>query len=264
MSHFYQQISRHYHQLFPAHLPQLDFLAGLAGPPPARVADVGSGTGEYVAALCAQGYDAYGLEVDAYMVQEAHDRHAELARRLIHGDMLELMDELRGPCALAYCIGNSLPHLASLDEVREAVLQMWDLTVPTGRVALQVVNFDRVLAQATPAESAGANDSPSLEFALPSLSAADVDGGVVELDRRYVIPHRRAGDEAGAAPHYLDFVSELRDGHGVHNSELRLLVLTRERMAACLPDAAQVSWHGDFAGAEWSLDSPATIAVLSR
>ncbi len=259
MGHFYELISSHYHQLFPAHRPQLEFLAALAGPPPARIVDVASGTGEYVAALHTQGYDAYGIEVDNHMVQAARARHPEITRRLIHGDMLELMDELRGPCALAFCIGNSLPHLASLAEVREAVSQMWDLTAPAGRVAVQVVNFDRVLAHAAPVPDGG-----DLEFTLPSLSAADVEGGVVELDRRYRIPRRRAADEQDGAPLYLDFVSQLREGHEVHDTALRLLVLTRERLDACVPDGAQAGWHGDFAGMEWSTDSPASILVLQR
>ena len=260
MDRFYSAISRHYHRLFPARQPQLEFLAGLAGPPPARVVDVASGTGEYVAALHGLGYDAHGIEVDFDMVAAARGRHPEIARRLIHGDMLELTDEVRGPCALAYCIGNSLPHLAGPAEVREAILQMWDLTAPAGRVVLQVVNFDRVLAGAQPA----GGEEAELLFELPSLSAADQESGVVELDRRYRIPRRRESDSADGAPLFLQFESELRGGGAAHHSSLELLVLTRGRLAACLPPDATVRWHGDFAGVEWAADSAATICVLSR
>jgi SAM-dependent methyltransferase len=257
---FYSAISRHYHRLFPARQPQLEFLAGLTGPPPARVVDVASGTGEYVAALHGLGYDAHGIEVDFDMVAAARGRHPEIARRLIHGDMLELTDEVRGPCALAFCIGNSLPHLSGPAEAREAILQMWDLTAPEGCVALQVVNFDRVLAGAEPA---GAGDE-GLVFDLPSLSTADGESGVVELDRRYRIPRRRESDSADGAPLFLQFESELRSGGETHQSSLELLMLTRERLADCLPPDATVRWYGDFAGVEWSADSPASICVLSR
>jgi SAM-dependent methyltransferase len=259
VAEFYREICRHYHRLFPAHRPQLEFITRLAGEPPARVVDVASGTGEYVAALHGLGYDAYGIEIDFHMARAARDRHPEIERRLIHGDMLELMDELRGPCSLAYCIGNSLPHLGSLGEVREAVSQMWDITGPVGKAAFQVVNFDRVLAGAAdPGDGSG-----SLQFDLPSLSAA-TDDGMVELVRRYRIPMRRAGDQPGDAPQYLSFESELRHGLVLAESSLRLLVLTRERLSACIPQGAAVQWHGDFAGAEWSADSPATICVLTR
>lgn len=257
---FYREICRHYHRLFPARRPQLEFLTALAGPPPAHVVDVASGTGEYVAALHDAGYDAHGVEIDFHMIQAAHARHPAIERRLVHGDMLELMDELRGPCALAFCIGNSLPHLSSLGEVREALSQMWDITAPEGRVAFQVANFDRVLANAV--EQHGQSDS--LLFELPPLSAASDEGGIVELDRRYLIPRRRESDAAGDAPLFLEFAAELRSGGELHTSALRLLVLTRERLGSCLPQGARAGWHGDFAGAEWSVDSPATICALSR
>lgn len=260
MGQFYSAVSRHYHRLFPARQPQLQFLAGLAGPPPARVVDVASGTGEYVAALHALGYDAHGIEIDFHMLRAAHSRHPGLVRRLIHGDMLELMDEVRGPCALAFCIGNSMPHLSGLAEAREAIRQMWDLTAPEGRVALQVVNFDRVLQSAQPA---GGDEGEQL-FALPSLSAADEAGAVVELDRCYRIPRRRESDAADDAPLFLKFESELRSGSEAHQSTLELLVLTRERLAACLPPNATVQWHGDFTGRDWQDDSPASVCVLSR
>ncbi len=174
--------------------------------------------------------------------------------------MLELTDEVRGPCALAFCIGNSLPHLSGPADAREAILQMWDLTAPAGRVALQVVNFDRVLAGAQPA----AGGEGEALFELPPLSAGDEADGVVELDRRYRVPRRREADAADGAPLLVRFESELRSGGEAHQSSLDLLVLTRERLAACLPESAQVAWHGDFSGMEWSAGSPATICVLSR
>ena len=169
----YSAMAGVYHLLFPAREGQLGFLSALAGAPPARAVDVACGTGEYVAALLARGYDACGVELDPVMLAAGLARHPELAawggrrRRSapVQGDMLDLFDVTRGPCALAYCIGNSLPHLASDAQVAETLSQLWDLARPAGAVCVQVVNYDRVLAQMQAGAAAGGHGG----FAMPPM-----------------------------------------------------------------------------------------------
>lgn len=249
----FSAIAQYYHLLFPARPAQLGFLAGLAGPPPARLLDVASGTGEYTAALHAQGYDCIAIELDLAMHTCAKARHPELAarERLLQGDMLELTDIVRGPARLAFCIGNSLPLLGDDAQVREALLQMWDLTRPGGCVAVQVVNFDRILAG--DGAAAGAT-SPSRPVAtLPALSATTQAGAEVALARSY---------DLALAPEYVVFTTRLTHPGGVDEARSRLLCLTRARLEALLPRGAQAQWCGDFAGAAWNPQAPATICVL--
>ncbi len=247
----FSAIAQYYHLLFPARPAQLSFLAALAGPPPARVFDVASGTGEYAAALCAQGYDCFGIDLDLAMHAVACQRHPELTQRerLLQGDMLELTDLVRGPARLAYCIGNSLPQLADDAALREALLQMWELTRPGGCVALQVVNFDRILAEGG---RAGAGQSqPSA--ALPTLSGVTETGASVTLERGY---------DLRLAPESVTFQTRLTHPGGSVEHESRLLCLTRERLNAVLPQAARAQWYGDFSSGEWSAAAPATLCVL--
>jgi hypothetical protein len=166
------------------------------------------------------------------------------------------MDELRGPCALA--LHRQQPAAPRPpEEVRTAIGQMWTLKAPWAVVA---AGQPRVMGQAEPvsAEAEGATTE------LPSLSAAAEQGGLVELDRRYLVPRRRENDTAEEVPLFLVFASELRADSVTHQSSLKLLALTQARLASCLPSAAQVQWHGDFGEVAWSVEAPATICVLSR
>jgi glycine/sarcosine N-methyltransferase len=236
----FSAIAQYYHLLFPARPAQLKFLAALAGPPPARIFDVASGTGEYAAALHAQGYDCFGIDLDLAMHDCAKARHPALAarERLLQGDMLELTDLVRGPARLAYCIGNSLPQLDGDAQLSEALLQMWELTRPGGCVALQVVNFERIM-------SGGA--------ALPALQAVAEGGAGIVLERSY---------DLRGLPQRVVFQTRLTHPGGVDEGQSALLCLTRKRLGAALPGAAQVEWYGDFAGAPWSAEAPATVCVL--
>lgn len=253
MAEFYRNLAADYPLLFPARLAQLDTLANLAGEPPCRVVDVASGTGEYVAGLTARGYEAFGVEVDPAMHALALERHPELEHHLVHGDMLELVDEVRGPVSLAYCIGNSLPHLSSLADVSDVLAQMWDITRPAGSIVLQVNNFDRVLVEQR-------EESREAIFDLPTISASRPDGSLVELERRYFLFSRREGDSGEVQK--LRFRTLHRSDGGVVESELMLLVLTRDELEKCLPAEATATWYGGFDGSEWSASTPATVVVL--
>jgi len=241
LSYFYKTLAQYYNALFPARSPQLEFLSQHAGDPPARLIDVASGTGEYVSALGKRGYECLGVEIDYTMWQRGMQLHPEYAHRMFHGDMLELMDEVRGPAMLAFCIGNSLPHLADDAELATAIAQMWDITRPAGKVALQVVNFDRVLANAVDGE-----------FQLPTLTVGDSESGGCTLERRYT----------NVSDQMLEFHATLTTPSGSYTSSLRLLTLTRERITEALPAGVRNEWCGDFSGKPWSGESPATICMI--
>ena len=249
----YRFLTADYHLLFPARAPQLRFLARLAGQPPARIVDVASGTGEYTAALARQGYDCLGLELDLSMHEQALARHPELKaqRRLIHGDMLELMELIRGPAALAFCLGNSLPHLANLSQVAAALYDMWQQTRPAGLVAVQVVNFERVL-------TAGAG-----RFELPTLKVKRADGTEVALARHYRSEAAQR-DKRGKLepPMAVEFHLALHSGGEAVRRMMPLLTLTRARLETCLPAGAKTSWYGNFDEMPWSETTPATVLVL--
>ena len=238
---FSQALARYYGKLYPAPDSKLGLLVDLAGPPPARLMDVTSGTGEYVAALDRRGYECLGLELDYQMCIQAREHHPELTHRLFQGDMLELMDELRGPARLAFCLGNRLAQLAGDAELANAISQLWDITRPAGKVVLQVINFDRVLAQVVEGY-----------FALPTLEARAEDGSPVVLNQAYT----------QITPQQLTNSIRL-NAKGLEWTDTRpLLVLTQGRLENALPSGIKLQWYGDYGLRAWDEAAPETIAVL--
>jgi len=102
-----------------------------------------------------------------------------------------------------------------------------------------------------------------LVYDLPPLSTTTDDGVPVQLTRRYILRRATDMEEPSETHETLAFSTQLSVGEEVHESMTPLLVLTRERLGYCLPRAADKQWLGDFAGSEWSIDSPATVVVLS-
>jgi SAM-dependent methyltransferase len=254
--------------LFPARDAQLSLLLELAAEPPARILDCASGTGEYVAALAARGYEAQGIELDTAMHQRAIARHPELASNFILGDMVTADRLVDGLYNLTYCIGNSLSHLASEAEVASALKAMWELTRPDGVLLLQIANYENVLKHGyqapVPGEIriAGRKNPPGFAFDLPELTARREDGARIELTRRYML--RRAADlsDPQRLPEKLVFHTRLEvDGHW-QEAFTPLLILTCERLKYCLPREANREWYGGFGGQDWSEEEKATVVVL--
>lgn len=268
MSDLYEQLADDYHLLFPAREAQLGMLKDAAGPPPARVLDCASGTGEYAAALAAAGYEAWGIELDEAMHEQAVSRHEQLAGRLIPGDMLQMAQLVSGPFSLVYCIGNSLPHLDSVAEAARAVEAMWDLSRPAGQVVLQLANFDFALKhgrQTTVDDEPHAlgQDIPlGFVYDMPVISATRADGSLVQLIRHYLL--RRAADLSNRRlPDKLVFHTILATEDGEQDAYTPLLILTTERLRNCLPRQARAEWFGGFDRRPWSADCPATVLLLS-
>lgn len=274
MGDLYCQLAADYHRFFPARQTQLDFLTAMAGAPPARVLDAGSGTGEYVAALNQKGYDAFGVEVDEAMHAQALARHPELlddairAPRLILGDMLAIDKLAGGHFDLAYCIGNTLSHLESEAQAASVIDALWKLTRPEGTVVLQLVNYEHILAHGHRVAIAGnqrvaeRDSEPSFVFDLPLLSATRDDGSRLEFDRQFLM--RRAADleQTDSPPEKLIFHATLRSGNHSAESYIPQLLLTAGRLGFCLPRTADRHWYGNFEKADWHADAPATIVVL--
>jgi SAM-dependent methyltransferase len=270
----YQGLAGDYHLLFPARPAQLEFLCSLAGEPPGRVLDVASGTGEYAAALAASGYDCTGVELGGEMHERALLRHAcgQLpgggSLTLIKGDMRDLPELVAGPFRLVYCIGNSLPHLSNDTELAQVVAAMLELAGDGGTVALQMVNFDRILkamaAMALEASAGAEGDSfHNVELLLPPLAATRDDGTAIEFRRSYRFNQPdNEGETAGLGTDSLRFVTRLLTPEGEFTGESRLLALTRLRLETLLPEGAHAEWYGDFDGQPWGTDSPAAVVIL--
>jgi len=269
MSDQYNQLAAYYHEFFPAREGQLTLLTERAGVAPVRILDVGSGTGEYAAALAGAGYQLTGLELNAGMHDRALARHPELAGSLINGDMLELEELCSGPFELAYCIGGGLAHLESEAEVASVIKAMWEITRPSGSVVLQMTNFDRVLKHGERTQIASdrrvseRDAPPGLMYDLPLIELTAATGEALKLERQYLL--RRAADleDPDSQPDKIVFHTKLTVDGTTQENYAPMLILTYDRLRYCLPREADRVWYGGFLQEDWNEDAPATVIVLN-
>jgi len=163
---FYEQIAPYYDYIFPAGEEQLGFLQKAAGLPPKKILDVACGSGEYSVKLAQSGYDVWATDIDAEMVRLAGQKATDARVRVktFISDMRQLDKHISEKFDCIFCIGNSIVHVGSAEAVLSAVLQMKSLLAPGGKLLLQIINFDRVLAKGVTSLPTIYNQEINLEF----------------------------------------------------------------------------------------------------
>lgn len=134
MNKFYESISKYYSRIFPSDNKKTDFLLDACGDG-MYVLDVACGSGETAKAMMEAGKDVVGIDYEVSMVSEARKNGI----RAYSMDMRSI--ELDEKFDLIYCIGNSISHLKSLDEVDEYLFQMPLLLNHGGCFVIQIINY---------------------------------------------------------------------------------------------------------------------------
>lgn len=145
---FYTAWAEHYDDVFPV------------GPKPAfveqrfprggRLLDVGCATGGMAFALTQRGFVVHGVDLDPALVARAELRLAAEPTpgvSFARGDMLELLTPARLFDGVL-CLGNTLVHLLERSQRVAALGAMARQVDGGGRLIVQIVNYDRVLARA--------------------------------------------------------------------------------------------------------------------
>jgi SAM-dependent methyltransferase len=210
---FYESISAYYDLIFPADRQTVEFIA--AGIPAnaggeARILDLACGTGSYSLALAERGCRVIGIDLDRAMIESARRKGMERKQQVDFRvmDMLQAGQLLEPGFDLIFCIGNSLVHLESDKQIRELLSDCRNLLAPGGALIVQIINYDRILAQGLTSLPTLREESADLEF---------VRSYELEPDRKAVL-----------------FRTELRIGRGgerrvIHN-QILLRILTSERL----------------------------------
>ncbi len=179
---FYEQIAPYYDYIFPAGDEQLKFLQKAAGLPPKKILDVACGSGVYSVKLAQLGYKVWATDIDAEMVrlagQKATDGMSEI--KTFISDMQQLDQHISEQFDCIFCIGNSIVHIGSADSILSAVFQMKNRLAPGGKLLLQIINFDRVLAKGVTSLPTIYNQEINLEFQRNYLR--DDDRGLIYFD----------------------------------------------------------------------------------
>ncbi len=232
---FYACWAEHYDAVFPVG-PKAAFVSSII-PPPARILDLGCATGGVAVALAELGHRVHGVELEPALLARAQARRIPGASFTL-GDMLALPAPEQ-PFDGVICLGNTLVHLIERSQRVAALEAMAARAVGTGRLVLQIVNYDRVLAQ-------GVERLPLIETEA------------LRFERRY----------RDLQPERLIFEAEL----SLHASGRSLTVaqplapLTRAQLDAELREAgwAPSSWFGAYDGRPWAPESFGCIVVADR
>lgn len=248
---FYSLLSKYYDDVFPVSDEKLEFFVHWFQKHRVKtVLDVACGSGLLARRLAAAGYEVLGIDLEEDMILQALEQAEAdgIRARFMQGDMRKLADLLKQSDGSGYrqfdgvsCVGNSLAHLLRVDEIQSVLRQMFALTSAGGVAIVQVVNFDRILAQ-------GATDLPDIvredkEFAFYRRYIPG-DGDLVKFQSRLVL---------------------LESGQSFTN-EITLRAIRKAELETMLRDSGYTAlrFFGGFKDVPYSDDSYATVVVAEK
>lgn len=149
---FYQQIAPYYHHIFKLNQAQVTFIKAFIPKKDAFIVDVGCGIGTLSFEMARVYTNVIGLDIDAEMIGVASQRkeNEQSIVSFIQGGMLDVT-QLFKPKSVdtLVCFGNTLPHLNSLEEVQLFFQLVKTILKEDGKLVMQLVNYNSILANNT-------------------------------------------------------------------------------------------------------------------
>lgn len=200
MSKFYTEISRYYDSIFPVSDAQLKLIKELAGNPPKDILDVACGSGGYSKALSNEGYMVTAIDLDESMVNSLREANSKVDARVMN--MIDI-ETLNKKYDLIFCIGNSLVHLKDSDEILRFLKACKNCLKDEGRLLIQIINYDRILAKDIKSLPTIKNDEHNITFEryysyLPDINMVDfktiLKTGQEELENHQLLYPAKSGE----------------------------------------------------------------------
>jgi glycine/sarcosine N-methyltransferase len=237
---FYEEISKHYDKIFPASQEALNFYTRLFNEYRVRsVLDAACGSGEYLRVFSQWGLRSVGIDLVPGMVAAANRKSQESGSsfQAIEGSMQQLSQKVRESFDAVICMGNSLVHLPSLEDMEESLSEFHRVTNPKGLVLVQIVNYDRILDQNVKE--------------LPTITNPDAE---LRFVRKY---------EYDASKKLIHFNTHLTVGEEEYKNSIPLFPLRKDDLIKLMEKAGyrHMNFYGNFKGEPWTPDSFATIVV---
>lgn len=111
--------------------------------------DAGCGTGIYTMALARLGVETTGADLSPEMIAQAEQNakaHGVKAR-FVTCPLQELDKHIGKKADAVFCLGNSLPHLLSIAELKKTLAAFSRVLPENGLLVIQLLNYDKVLVK---------------------------------------------------------------------------------------------------------------------
>jgi SAM-dependent methyltransferase len=224
----------------------------LSSGPVRRVLDLGCGTGEHSRFLAAQGFEVVGVDASASMLAKALEEPLPPNLRFVAGDVSrldEIGDDLGDePFGGAICLGNTLPHLQTREELAGLARGLRRRLAAGAPVLLQLLNYERIFAQRV--RHLPLNFRPGDDGQLVFLRLMEPQEGGRVLFFPTTLELVPGGD-----PPVRVISSRQVELHGWRWSELEP-ILAAERFRSEV--------YGDFDGSPWTAGESHDLIVVAR
>ncbi|MCY6370732.1 class I SAM-dependent methyltransferase [Clostridium ganghwense] len=142
---FYKELSKVYDIVFPKNKNTVKFLSEDLRKN-SKIIDLACGTGIYSIALGELGHEVTGIDLDEKMIEKAKYKKGDLNIDFIRYDMTKIKDKFEeSKYNRIFCIGNSLVHLNTKEEIKSLINDMYGLLNSNGSIVIQTINYDRIL-----------------------------------------------------------------------------------------------------------------------
>lgn len=114
--------------------------------PSRRILDLGCGTGEHARFLAGRGFEVIGIDRSPRMIARACDRPLPGNLEFLEGDLGEIDQLTSGTFGGALCVGNTLPHLTSEEDLTRFLGALRRRLEPPAAIVVQILNYDRIVS----------------------------------------------------------------------------------------------------------------------
>lgn len=129
-----------------AYFRQHELIAGAGD----RALDLGSGHGLQAVSLARLGYETTAVDFSADLLGELEQRSQGLSITVREGDITSIQQYMAGQqFSVVCCMGDTLPHLASVAQVKQLIVDVYELTKKNGRFVLSFRELTHAAVGAT-------------------------------------------------------------------------------------------------------------------
>ncbi len=145
---FYTVISEYYDNIFPYNHNHFEFTKAQLATVKSTILDIGCASGNLAISLAQDGNKVTAIDSDAAMIAKALQKQSSGNPLFLEGDILALQQNFSAAeFDAVLCFGNTLVHLASVDQVKQFITEAHAVLKSGGMLLLQILNYEYILRE---------------------------------------------------------------------------------------------------------------------